>query len=195
MTNLDAYPANPRSRGVSADAALSEKPWTLTGQRQSQVVARPVADDSVTAGKIHDMLFTALERMKIHTSLVAMHMDAAWRTKLFAQLDRLHDPVEWDPADCPISLDSYRTLLRLMFVLQPNRRPGLSLANHGHAVAMWRDGENRLSIECRPNDALTVVLSRRIGNNPPDAAAISTTIERVADLLNPYAPECWFDPQ
>ncbi len=192
LANLEAYPTNPRSRAVSTDAALSENPWALTGQRPAQALTRLVAGpEQADADTIHQMLFAALADMKIHTSQVAMHMDDTWRTKLFAQLDRLHDPEEWDPADSPIGFDSFRTLLRAMFVLNPRRRPGLSLANHGHVVAMWIEGDNRLTIECMPGDAVTVVLVRYLAGKRESAAVMAST-ERIAEVLQPYAPECWF---
>ena len=176
------------SRGNSPEAALitaNRDPWR-SGQRPQNAVASFAA-----ANPIEEKLFAARSAMKVLTSQVAMHLDRAWRDRLFAQLDRLHDPEQWDDGDDPVDIASFRTFLRMMFVLKPDRPPGLALANEGHLLANWIDGRDRLTIECLPNDRVRLVLTRWV-NEEPDRAAIATSIDRVQRSLAPYEPICWF---
>ena len=176
------------SRGNSREAAFIAcgQDRLRSGQRPPNAVASFAA-----ANPVEEKLFAALARMKVLTSQVAMHLDRTWRDRLFAQLDRLHDPEQWDDGDDPVDIASFQTFLGMMYILKPDRPPGLGLANEGHLLASWIDGRNRLTIECLPNDKVRLVLTRWIGEER-DSDAILTGIDRVRLRLASYEPTCWF---
>lgn len=174
------------SRGVSAEAAILSRSW---GEPRSG----ELPGDTVPAARsCEETLFSALAEMKVLTSQVAMHLERSWRDRLFVQLDRLHDLEQWDEGDDPAEIGSFRTFLRMMFLLKVEKQPGLGLANGGHLLAFWIDDQNRLTIECLRRDKVKLVLTRRLGEEK-ESAAILTNIDRVKDVLAPYDPSCWFE--
>jgi hypothetical protein len=176
------------SRGISREATYVAD--SVVGTRSGQTPASAVLKHT-TSDTTEEALFTALASLKVLTSQVAMHLDKAWRNRLFSRLDRIHEPAQWDQADDPISAGSFLTFLRLMFLLKPDRQANISLANEGHLVASWINGRDRLTIECLPKDQVKVVLTRWLGSER-DSAAILTNIDRVQRVLTAYDPACWF---
>ncbi|THD38304.1 MAG: hypothetical protein E7773_00690 [Sphingomonas sp.] len=172
---------------MSSSAALG----SVLGER-----SRTFLDDEVTLGRpsksVGEHLFDALAEAKIWTSKVAMHLDLATRDRLFRQLDVLHEAEEWPATDQPITLDSYKSLVRAILYHKINSRPGLSLMPEGNIIAVWNDGDDRLTIEFLPaNRARWLVV-----NATPKGAertAGTTPLERLRDVLAPYGAERWFD--
>ena len=136
-------------------------------------------------------LFDALAGYKIETSRISMHLDKDVRIRLFRQLDSMLDEEEWDPRDPPPSLASFRTFLRMMLRINPERRPGLGAGHAGNIVAAWTVGKNRLTVECQPNDKIRWVLSREVDGTVERAAGESSA-GRLKDVLVPYLPKIWF---
>ena len=177
------------SRGISREAEYST--YALMAGRSGQ---RPAREQThfVEASASEERLFSALAEMKVFFSKIAMHMDRGWRNRLFVQLDRLHDPAQWDEADDPVEIGSFRTFLRMMFLLKSARHPGLALANNGHLLAHWINGRDRLTIECLRDDKVKLVFTRWLGEEP-DRGAIFTNIDGVVRALAPYDSSCWFE--
>lgn len=180
-------------------AAVQDAVLSASTQRMEQSVAQlrnPLSPASLLAitheRTVSEILFDATASAKILTAQVAMHLDREWRQKLFAQLDSLHDPDEWQEGDQPVQQASFATFLKAMFALKPKRRPGLGLSFGGHLIAAWTSGRNRLTIEFQPNDRVRWVISRYPSNElEQDAGRV-----HVADLagrLQPHHPEEWFD--
>ena len=145
------------------------------------------------ARSLEEALFDARAIAKELTSMVAMHLDPKWRKRLFAQLDSLHDPEEWEKGDVPLQRSSFNTFLRTICLVQPKCRPGLGLSAAGHLIAVWLAGGNRLTIEFLPSDDVKIVLSNNLGNYV-ERAAISTKAEHLMSKLAPYQPDQWFGP-
>lgn len=151
-------------------------------------------EDIGTSGErpLHEHLFDALAAVKIMTSWVAMHMDGEWRSKLFHQLDSLHDSEEWEEGDQPVQQSSFATFLKAMLSMKPKRRPGLGLSHAGHLIAAWTTDDDRLTIEFLPNDHVRWGLSRRYGDGTERFAG-DTGVARLAEGLASYHPEHWFE--
>ena len=145
----------------------------------------------VAARGLEEELYDALAAFKIRTASVAMHLDRDWRTKLFAQLDSLLALSDWDAEDAPPLLDSYSTFLRMLTLLQPQRRPGLGATFDGRLIATWTVGDDRLTIECLPKDVARWHLSVMIDGERERAAA-ETPLLRLTAVLRPYDPGRWF---
>ncbi len=162
-------------------------------QRLQDLIDRAKSTPSVLTVEtcsVEQRLFDALSTTKMLTSKVAMHMDQEWRKRLFAQLDALHDPDDWDDADEPVSEKSFLTFLRTMLLLRPSRRPGLSLANGGHLVGAWTEGKDRLTIEFLAGDQVRWVLVRYLDGDRESAAG-TTYVSRLRNALASYDPQHW----
>jgi len=144
------------------------------------------------AKSIEEQLFDARAVCKIETRKFSMLFDPDWHTRLFHQLDLLMDAEEWDPADLPVTKDSFATLLRLLMILRRKRRPGLGIANGGNVVATWsRDARDRLTIECLAHDRVRWIVTRPIEEGSESAVG-ETSLDRLIPNLAPYNPEHWF---
>ncbi len=163
-------------------------------RRLREATFSPSAKASPTpqASTLAEGLFDSAAFLKVTINNVAMHLGKPWRDKLFCQLDSLLDVDEWDERDPAPGQGTAKTFIRLLLLLEPQRKPGLAVANDGNLIAAWTEGENRLTIECKPGDQLRWVLSRRIGDNLERVAA-SGPLRRLPQVLQPYAPEVWFN--
>lgn len=143
------------------------------------------------AKSIEERLFDATAELKILTSQVAMHMENEWRERLFAQLDRLHAPDEWDEDDRPVERPSFSTFLKAIFDLRPSVRPGLGLSNNGCLIAAWTAGKNRLTLQFMPNDRVKWIISRYV-DGELDQIAGDTPVRRLTEALALHNPSEWF---
>lgn len=151
----------------------------------------PEATQMSSDRPLQERLFDALASVKILTSQIAMHLDSEWRTRLFQQLDSIHDPDEWEDGDEPIHQGSFATFLKAILSISPERRPGLGLSSAGHLIAAWTTDQDRLTIEFLPEDRIRWVLSRRYGDDVERFAG-DTGVSRLAAGLAAYNPQHWF---
>lgn len=142
-------------------------------------------------GSWEEALLRARAVCKFEARKFAMLFDPDWHTRLFRQLDMLMDVEEWDPADMPVTRDSFATLLRLLMILRRMRRPGVGIAYGGNIVATWSiDSLDRLAVECLPNDRVRWIVTRRLEEGSESAAG-ETILDRLIGNLKPYNPEHW----
>ena len=143
------------------------------------------------AVSLEDRLYESRAFCKTKMAEVAMYLPSDWRSRFFSQLDNLMDIDNWEEDDSPITAASFTTLLRMLLLIWPVRRPGLGATSKGHIIATWTAENDRLTIECLPKDNVRWVLSRYIeGNRESAAGEISVT--RLLAVLSPYDPKCWF---
>lgn len=135
--------------------------------------------------------FDRLVALKISVSKIAMHLESAWRSGVFTQLDYLLDPEEWDASDALPDVNSFSTFLRMVVFLGRVKQPSLGANSKGNVVAAWFIGDDRLTIECGPHDKVRWVLSR-VHEGARESAAGETTVRRLVDVLAPYDPQHWF---
>ncbi|QOZ45521.1 hypothetical protein XH89_20055 [Bradyrhizobium sp. CCBAU 53340] len=140
---------------------------------------------------LDERLFDVLAQFKIRTSQVAMHLNRDWRTRLFGQFDSLLNVEDWEPLDRPPTIESFATFLRLLVFLKPQRRPGLGATATGELIASWTNGNDRLTIECLPQDLVRWTVSVTINEERERAAGI-TPVSRLPAVLAPYGPDRWF---
>ncbi len=139
-----------------------------------------------------EQLYDALASFKLRTAAVAMHLDRDWRYRLFRQFDSLLAAEDWDVSDQPPSVESFSTFLRMLIFLKPPRRPGLGASSDRTVVASWTAGNDRLTMECLPDDGIRWHLSVLIDDNRERAAGL-TPVQRLANVLAPYQPDRWFN--
>ena len=80
----------------------------------------------------------------------------------------------------------------MLTLLRPQKRPGLGATDDGHLIAAWTTGEDRLTIECLPNDFVRWHLSVTI-EGERERAAVQTPLLRLRQVLSPFDPERWFN--
>lgn len=181
-------------RSIYSSAAFGDASQSIAASLRRLELPVPPSRNTgpvANARSLDEALFDARAAAKELTSMVAMHLDPEWRKKLFAQLDSLHDPEEWEKGDIPLQRSSFNTFLRAICLVQPKCRPGLGLSSGGHLIAVWLAGGNRLTIEFLTNDDVKIVLSNSVGNFV-ERAAISTKAELLLSKLAPYQPDQWF---
>ena len=154
-------------------------------------VGTPATGMPMSNASIPEKLFDASASFKVFTSLVAMHLDDAWRRRFFRSLDSLLDPEEWDDQDLPPVLASYQTLLRFLLLVKPPKRPGLGVDGRGNLIAAWTAGGDRLTMTCLADDKVVWTLRCQFGDDLVRAAG-ENKIGLMQSVLTPYQPERWF---
>jgi hypothetical protein len=174
------------------------KPQYMSQQTQEiegrlQELLSPVAPSMLGSPKssLEEKLFDATAGVKVLTSQVAMYLDSQWRSKLFTQIDFLHDIDEWEQGDEPLQRESFATFLKAICELKPKKRPGLGLTSSGQLIAAWTAGSSRLTIEFLVNSRVKWVISRQIDNEIEHYVG-DTTVNRLAGGLGPHRTEEWF---
>ncbi len=140
---------------------------------------------------LEEKLFDATAGVKVMTSQVAMYLDSQWRSKLFNQIDLLHDLDEWDQGDEPLQRESFATFLKAICELKPKKRPGLGLTPSGQLIAAWTAGSSRLTIEFLGENRVKWVISRMIDDEIEHYVGDST-VDRLAAGLGSHRTEEWF---
>jgi hypothetical protein len=141
---------------------------------------------------IFEQLYDALAAFKLKTAtLAAAHFNRDQRSRLFRQLDSLLDGESWDSADIVTTEASFITLLRMMLFLG-GRGPALGVTATGNFIATWTEGDDRLTVECQPQDHVRWVLMQNL-DGQRETAAGETTTKRLPEVLRPYDPfKRWF---
>lgn len=138
-----------------------------------------------------EQLFDATAGAKIWTSQVAMRLNRAVRDRLFRQLDNLHNDDDWLEGDVPVSLDSFKSLVRGILMDVIGGKPGLSLTPQGNLIALWTDGGDKLAIEFQPGDTVRYLWSQRIEDDFERASG-TTSLRRLPVVLSPLNAERLF---
>lgn len=157
-----------------------------------QVIYR--AHEDQHSGKVislEERLYEARASCKIKTAAVAMYLPDEWRSRFFSQVDNLMGVENWEDEDTPITEASFSTLLRMLLLIWPVKRPGLGATSEGHIIATWSLEKDRLTIECLPNDRVRWVVSKYIEGNRESAAG-DVRLNRLYAVLEPYEPKRWF---
>ena len=192
---LDARPtlAEPqpnlfKPRGTSQDLLI---PAVGVRSARGSGSSAPVAG-TARAGDLASRLFSATADAKIWTSQVAMHLDVATRDRIFRQVDALHELDEWDDLDRTLNLEAYKSFIRAIVYHKVNSRPSLALMPDGNILALWRDGEEKLSIEFRPGNEARWAVQHRAYEGLERASGLCP-LERLRILLRPYEADRWFN--
>ncbi|MGH8510161.1 MAG: hypothetical protein ACREU9_12520 [Gammaproteobacteria bacterium] len=179
------FPAGEDSDRI-AEAVTSFLSFRSPGSLGEQV--RPPSTKTLP---LEERLYDARALCKTKTAAVAMHLDFEWRSRFFSQLDSLMDFENWEKEDLPITEASFTTLLRMLLLIRPARRPGLGSTSYGNIIAAWTMENGRLTIECLPRDDVRWVLSRHLDGDRESAAG-QVALSRLTVVLAPYNPERWF---
>lgn len=141
---------------------------------------------------LDETLFDVRAKIKILISQVSMYITEDWRSRLYRQIDILHDPDDWEDEDKPISLLSFKTFLRWFFLSKPERPPGFGLSYTGNFIAAWASGKDKLILEFLPNDTIKWVVTKSYEGELERATGIARSA-RITSVLSPYSTEDWFN--
>jgi hypothetical protein len=137
-----------------------------------------------------DRLFDRTAELKVLISQISMHISHELRTKLFRQIDSLHDPEDWLPSDVAIEPSSFRTFLRFLLYFRTIGKPSLGISYLGQLLVGWTDDRGTLAIQCLPNDEIAWTVAHKIEGRHESAAG-RTSIHRADVVLRPYDPAHW----
>jgi hypothetical protein len=130
-------------------------------------------------------LFNIVAALKMAVAEVSMHLEPAWRAKLFRQIDMLHEPDDWDDEDKLADQDSFKTFLHM--ILQYGYMHGISLGidNDGRILAGWEDGSSSLSFAFLPKDMVRWSVVHRQDEEIESASGIYS-LDRLPAVLQLY---------
>ncbi|MDR7153280.1 hypothetical protein J2W40_000074 [Sphingobium xenophagum] len=182
---------NRLSSFLKTSSAVMDPAWKPVVSGSSAGPAMRVGPVTAEKEPVAAKLFSATASAKIWTSKVAMHLDRAVRDRIFRQLDILHDADEWIDDGYPVLLESYKTFIRALVHHHIHTRPSLSLMPSGHILAMWKDGQDKLSVEFMPYDKTRWMVQVKLDD--VERAAGLSSLERLREVLQPYGADRWFN--
>lgn len=152
-----------------------------------------VADSAHGGDNLARKLFDAVASAKIWAASVAMHLPKEVRARLFRQLDLLHASDVFDEDTTPVSLQSFKTLVRAILQYKIASKPSLALMPNGNVLAIWKDAESELNIEFMALDeARWLVRQRSPDGRSFERAGGSASVVRLGEVLAPYGATRWF---
>lgn len=143
------------------------------------------------AGDLEEQLHEARRQAKTEILKLAPRISDEWLRNLRWQLDEILNPEAWDDDDKVLSVDSWQSFLRGLFIIRPRRLPGIGLSRDGNIVASWSRTTEHLDIEFKPHDQARWVLAAEI-DGQVERASGRTSAFRLTEVLAPYQPERWF---
>ncbi len=143
--------------------------------------------------KLEEKLFDAKAQVKILFSQVSMHFSKDLRTKLFDQLDLLHEIEGWEEGDDAVKTESFSTFLRWLYLYRPDNFPSLGLSFSGHLIASWLANDNKdiLTLEFLHRDTIKWYVTKYFDKEPEQGNG-TASLRRIGNTLSPYHTEDWF---
>jgi hypothetical protein len=169
--------------------AIRIAPVKLEAARTMPVGAPRTAPAAMPS--MEDALFQNRARLKVMTSMVAMHLMEATRHWLFGALDELLSPEVWHEDDALLNPDSFGTYLRLLTYQRGVRPASLGVSNAGNLLAAWVTADHRLTMEFLASDQARWALSHET-KELRESAAGQCGLRRLTAVLSPYNATAWF---
>ena len=133
-----------------------------------------------------------LQDIQIMMSGASMHLPKGFTSGLNNQFANMMADDAWEEGDELPSLRSLKAFLLMLITTGATHRPGIGTNGGGSISAFWRDGQNRLTVDCLPSGTIRWVLTRENENGEIERAAAECHPARLRDVLNPFRPEVWF---
>lgn len=142
--------------------------------------------------ELEERLFDARANAKISFANVSMHFEPRLKKKLFSQLDSIHDSVDWEDEELPITPESLSTFLRWFYLTNPARLPNFALSNKGHLIASWiKDKNDTLIMEFMGNDHVRYFVNQVVDDEMEQGNA-TTLLHRVNQVLEGFQASNWW---
>jgi hypothetical protein len=123
---------------------------------------------------------------------VSMHLPTGFATGLNRQFANMFDDDAWEAGDDLPTLNALNTFLTVLRHLCTQKRPGIGTNGRGSITAFWKEGDNRLTVECYAEGLTKWVLTRIRENGHTERAAGDCKAARLPICLQPYEPGVWF---
>lgn len=133
-----------------------------------------------------------LQDIQIMVSGASRHLPKGFSSGLNSQFANMLADDAWEDSDELPSLRSVKALLLTLITTGAQLRPGIGTNGRGSITAFWREGENRLTIDCLPSGNTRWVLTRVNATGEIERAAAECQPERLREVLDAYRPEVWF---
>lgn len=133
-----------------------------------------------------------LEEIQLVISSISMHLPKGFAVGLNGQFANMMAEDTWEDDDALPSILSLKAFLLTLISTHATQRPGIGTNGRGSITAVWRNGENRLTIDCLPSGNTRWVLTRVNANGVVERAAAECQPHRLSEVLNAYGPEVWF---
>lgn len=133
-----------------------------------------------------------LEEIQRFISGNSMHLPKGFAVGLNGQFANMMADDAWEDDDALPSMHSLKAFLLMLISTKAAQRPGIGTNGRGSITAFWRDGENRLTIDCLPSGNTRWVLTRVNAKGEIERAAAECQPHRLREVLNAYRPEVWF---
>ncbi|MBW8303008.1 MAG: hypothetical protein K0M78_03510 [Brevundimonas sp.] len=183
MSSLVEWGGASRS-AAATDVSADVLNWGV-GTASASAPRPSSVEQFVAAPQPEERIFDRLVAFKVNTSQLAMHLQEAWRSGLFKQLDYLLDADDWDYEDRLPTVESFKTFLRMIIALGEVRRPSLGSTSAGDIIAAWTQGQDRLTVECLSDDQVRWVVRRNLrGESVTVAGKNSSSL--LLEVLAPY---------
>jgi hypothetical protein len=190
MTHVDSghfRQGNPRVHAAMYDVVNS---WFGRLQRVGR--GEYIDFDHERASYQRPALEQRLVDFQTQISGISRHLPKGFATGLNRQFANMFDDDAWEAEDEFPALPALTTFLTMLIRTQSNRRPGIGTNGRGSITAFWKEGENRLTIECYAGDRVKWVLTRLNERGTVERAAGDCITARLLEVLRPYEPGIWF---
>lgn len=133
-----------------------------------------------------------LEEIQRFISSNSMYLPKGFAVGLNSQFSNMMADDAWEDDDELPSMLSLKAFLLVLISTKATQRPGVGTNGSGSITAFWREGENRLMIDCLPSGNTRWVLTRLNEKGKVERAAAECQPHRLREILNAYGPEVWF---
>ena len=192
MTCIDAEFSGHRTQAIGAWSSIAHS--VVTDVRRILNISqagRPVLEDYHTRSKV-TARERCLEEIQQFISSNSMDLPKGFAVGLNGQFANMMADDAWEDDDVLPSMVSLKAFLLMLISTKAMQRPGIGTNGRGSITAFWREGENRLTIDCLPSGNTRWVLTRENAPGKIERAAAECHPDRLREVLNPFRPEVWF---
>lgn len=168
-------------------AGTVDKPLVRVGEKDKLEVGSVVRDlnPERAQGSLAAQLYDLLAAAKVQTSKVSMHMDTAWRERIYSQLDYLLSLENWDDDSIVPNFPSFAEFLKTLINYKGLPPPFLGVAGSGNIWAAWRGPNHELTCEFMPNNQVRFVW-RQFVDGEEEASAWDGPVAKLRDRLHQF---------
>lgn len=114
------------------------------------------------------------------------------RNKFFAQIDWLLNSEHWDEDDRLADTEAFKTLVKFILNAKPINAPYLGLSDNGNILASWINNDNKISLECMPNNNVKWFISCVFSGKKERVGGEAPSLERLLAVIRPFQNAGWF---
>ena len=182
-----------RANAIYAGAAVSHiSSASTTWKKPEPATPEHLAPDQSgpTENSLELRLYNNIADLKIDFAERATHLPFHWRNVIFSQLDGLLSLEAWNEDSAFLSRSSFRTFLRFVTYVHPERVPTLGVDHSGNLIAAWMDDPLRVFATFLPNDSVGATLIGRTKRGEEELTAWSGPVQALGDFIARAGNSC-----